>query len=144
MLTDEIRIAAASHRDEVEADLDRARRALVRNAEEREQLERARAFAETLLGLLGDDDKHDGQRVAASSLTLHEAMADVLRDAPARMLRAGDLAAEVNRRQLYRMRDGRPVEPQQIHARIGHYGHWFEKEGMFIKLAPGCPALGRR
>lgn len=144
MLLDDIRSVAASRRDEIEADLDRARRALVRNAEERAELERARAFAERLLGLLDDGDQSEVTRTTASGLTLHEAMAQVLREAPAGMLRAGDLAAEVNRRQLYRMRDGRPVEPQQIHARIGHYGHWFEKEGTFIKVAPGCPALAIR
>lgn len=69
-----------------------------------------------------------------ASLTLHEAMAEVLRTAPNRMMRAGDLAMEVQRRRLYTMRDGRPVEPQQIHARVGHYLHLFEKAGTFIKL----------
>jgi hypothetical protein len=33
------------------------------------------------------------------------------------------------------MRDGRPVEAQQIHARVGHYPNLFAKEGTFIKLA---------
>ena len=65
---------------------------------------------------------------------LHEAMAEVLRTAPERMMRAGDLAAAIERRGLYRMRDGRPVEAQQIHARVGHYGTLFTKEGTFIKL----------
>ena len=32
------------------------------------------------------------------------------------------------------MRDGRPVEAQQIHARVGHYGHIFERWGTFIGL----------
>ncbi len=144
MLVDDLRTVAASRRDEIEADLDRARRGLVRNAAERVEFERARVFAEALLGLLDGDDEDDVLRPTAPSLTLHEAMAEVLRDAPAGMLRAGDLAAEINRRQLYRMRDGRPVEPQQIHARIGHYGHWFEKEGTFIKLARDCPSSGAR
>jgi hypothetical protein len=62
-------------------------------------------------------------------------MAEVLRSAPAGMLRAGDLAAGIERRRLYRMRDGRPVEAQQIHARVGHYPHLFAKEGTFIRLA---------
>lgn len=139
MLIDDLRSVAAARREEIEADLDRAGRGLARNAADRLELERARAVAETLLGLL---DRHGGSAPEGASgpgLTLHEAMAEVLRDAPAGMMRAGDLAAEVNRRQLYRMRDGRPVEPQQIHARTGHYGHWFEKEGTFIKLAPSSP-----
>ncbi len=140
MLIDDLRSVAAARRGEIEADLDRARRGLARNAADRAELERARAVAETLLGLLDGDGGSDLERPTAVGLTLHEAMAEVLRDAPAGMMRAGDLAAEVNRRRLYRMRDGRPVEPQQIHARIGRYGHWFEKEGTFIKLAPGLPS----
>jgi len=32
------------------------------------------------------------------------------------------------------MRDGRKVEAQQIHARVGHYPELFEREGTFIKL----------
>jgi hypothetical protein len=66
--------------------------------------------------------------------SLHEAMVQVLRAAPYRMLRAGDLAAEINAQRLYRMRDGRPVEAQQLHARVGQYPHLFTKEGTFIKL----------
>jgi hypothetical protein len=139
MLTDDLRSVAAARREEIEADLDRARRGLARNSADRLELERARIVAEALLALLDEVDGSAAERHTTGALTLHEAMAEVLRDAPAGMMRAGDLAAEVNRRQLYRMRDGRPVEPQQIHARIGHYGHWFEKEGTFIKLAPGCP-----
>lgn len=143
MLTDDIRMVAAARRDEIEADLDCARRALARNAAERAELERARAFCEQLLALL-DADRDEPDGAGAGGLTLHEAMAVVIRDSPAAMLRAGDLAAEINRQRLYRMRDGRPVEPQQIHARIGRYGHWFEKEGTFIKLAPTCPPPPRR
>jgi hypothetical protein len=50
-------------------------------------------------------------------------------------MRAGDLAAQVNGRGLYRMRDGRPVEAQQIHARVGQYPHVFNKQGTFITLS---------
>jgi hypothetical protein len=69
-----------------------------------------------------------------ASITLHEAMREVLQTAPLRMMRAQDLAAEIDRRRLYRMRDGRAVEPQQIHARTGNYPNLFEREGTFIKL----------
>ncbi len=74
-------------------------------------------------------------------MTLHEAMAEVLRTTHEHMLRAGDLAAEVDRCGLYKMRDGRPVEAQQIHARVGHYQHLFTKVGTFITLAesPAAP-----
>jgi hypothetical protein len=72
---------------------------------------------------------------SSSGLTLHDAMVAVLRDAPAGMMRASDLTAEINRRGLYRMRDGRPVEAQQVHARVTHYPHLLAKEGTFITLA---------
>lgn len=67
-------------------------------------------------------------------VTLHEAMRTVLRSAPHKMLRAQDLAQAIAARGLYRMRDGRPVEAQQIHARVGHYPELFKREGTFIKL----------
>jgi hypothetical protein len=72
--------------------------------------------------------------VAAPALTLHEAMAAVLQTAPQRMMRARDLATEINERRLYWMRDGRPVEVRQIHARVGHHPHLFVREGTLIKL----------
>jgi hypothetical protein len=65
---------------------------------------------------------------------LHDAMIEVLQSTPERMLRAGDLAAEINRRRLYQMRDGRPVEAQQMHAHLGQYPHLFAKEGTYIGL----------
>jgi hypothetical protein len=67
-------------------------------------------------------------------LTLHEAMVQVLEKAPKQMMRAADLTSEINRLQLYRMRDGRPVEAQQIHARVGNYPEYFKKVGTFITL----------
>ena len=67
-------------------------------------------------------------------MTLHDAMAAVLERAPGQMMRAGDIAAEIERRGLYRMQNGRPVEAQQIRARVGHYGERLTKEGTFIKL----------
>lgn len=61
-------------------------------------------------------------------------MAEVLKAAPNRSMRAGDLAMTLQRQGLYRMRDGRAVEPQQIHARVGHYPQIFGREGTLIKL----------
>ncbi|MGH8945015.1 MAG: hypothetical protein ACRDVL_02565 [Acidimicrobiia bacterium] len=67
-------------------------------------------------------------------MTLHEALDVVLSDNGNKWITAGDLAAEVNRRNLYRMRDGRPVEASQIHARVRNYSHLFEKNGSRIRL----------
>lgn len=94
------------------------------------ELEGVVATFESLLSLVANNP----ESFEDSGLTLHGAMATILRADSLHMLRAGDLAGEINRRGLYRMRDGRPVEAQQIHARVGHYGHLFEKEGTFIKL----------
>jgi hypothetical protein len=40
----------------------------------------------------------------------------------------------VNQRQLYRKRDGSPVESNQIHARTKNYTALFEKDGPRIRL----------
>ena len=77
---------------------------------------------------------HSKDSPGGPAMTLHDAMEVVLRDA-AHGMRAGDLASEITRRRLYRMRDGRPVEAQQIHARVGNYPHLFKKVGTFIHLA---------
>lgn len=62
-------------------------------------------------------------------MTLHAAMRRVLLDAPGHKLRAGEIIAEIDRRGLYRMRDGRLPESQQIHARAGHYPDLIGKDG---------------
>lgn len=128
---DQVRDVALANIEELQGDLDQARHLLERARSNSAELEREVAWLESLLTLAeGGEDS-----AAATGVTLHQAMEVVLRQAPAGMLRAGDLAAEINRRHLYRMRDGRPVETQQIHARVGQYPHLFAKEGTFIKLA---------
>src|SRR5437868_3786180 len=54
-------------------------------------------------------------------LTLHEALARVLEDAGNEGMTARELADTVNRRGLYRKRDGSSVEVNQVHARINNY-----------------------
>lgn len=131
--TSDVRSVVAAHVDEITGDLDRARRDLAQRKGEVLGLERRVAELEGLLALV--EPVSDIEAIAAGDgLTLHDAMVVVLRDAE-HGLRAGDLAAEINRRRLYRMRDGRPVEAQQIHARVGNYGHLFKKVGTFIVLA---------
>jgi len=107
----------------------------------RSQLDQARAAVraienrvQTLQALVDLASSEVGEDKNSGRMTLHGAMAEVLTQAPERMMRAGDLASEIQRRRLYQMRDGRAVEPQQIHARVGHYDDLFEKVGTFIKL----------
>ena len=129
-LESEVRSVVAAHVDEIVADLDCARHDLANRRGEVAELERRVGQLEGLLALV----ESESQVASSKGMTLHEAMLAVLRDAK-HGLRAGDLAAEINRRRLYRMRDGRPVEAQQIHARVGNYGHLFKKVGTFIDLA---------
>jgi hypothetical protein len=68
----------------------------------------------------------------AGKMTLHSAMQKVLREAPNRRLRAGEIIAEIKRLNLYRMKDGRLPESQQIHARASHYPELFGKDGSFF------------
>lgn len=121
----------AGYQDEIEADLVRARQGRDRAIGDLADAERQVATFESLLAFM----RHaDVEHEAPEKLTLHVAMRKVLEDTPARMMRAADLAAEIERRRLYRMRDGRPVEAQQIHARVGHYPGDFRKEGTYITL----------
>lgn len=128
---EDIRRVAAAHREELEGDLDQARHALQKHDQEGADLQRRVESLEWLLEIAVDED----DRPEPIRLTLHDAMARVIQEAPQQMLRAGDIAREINRQRLYRMRDGRPVEAQQIHARVGQYPHLFVREGTFIKLA---------
>lgn len=130
--TDQVREVVAAHLDELEGDLDLARHELSQVRGRTLELERQVGSLEALIAIADREPKASGAG-ASASLTLHEAMLEVLREAPGQMLRAADLATEVNRRRLYRMRDGRAVEPQQIHARVGHYPHLLTREGTFIK-----------
>ena len=70
----------------------------------------------------------------AARMTLHEALAHVLRDHNNEPMTARELADEVNQRGLYHKRDGSPVETNQVHARTNNYGAVFEKEGSRIRL----------
>jgi len=66
--------------------------------------------------------------------TLHRALERILAEEANRWLTAGELAQLVNDRGLYRMRDGRPVESSQIHARVRNYDRFFEKVAGKIRL----------
>jgi hypothetical protein len=123
----------ALYRGELEADLAAARHLLARSRAKCLEDERR---VEVFQALLAFDTP--GSPLAAEpargKMTLHAAMRRVIEASPAKMMRAADIAAEIQRQGLYRMRDGRPVEAQQIHARVNHYPNDFGREGTFIKL----------
>jgi hypothetical protein len=127
---DELKAVVAANLDEIQGDLEKARLALRRADDDARELRQTVANLESLLATVDQPAKH----APAAEMTLHDAMALVLKETPGGLRRAVDLAAEVNRRRLYTMQDGRPVEPQQIHARVNNYSHMFVKEGTFIRL----------
>jgi hypothetical protein len=71
---------------------------------------------------------------APTRLTLHEALAQVLRERANTWMSARHLADEVNARKLYAKRDGSAVEINQIHARVKNYPQLFEKDQSKIRL----------
>jgi hypothetical protein len=77
----------------------------------------------------------------ARKMTLHEALAQVLRENGNAPMTARELADAVNARGLYRKRDGSAVEANQVQARTNNYGAIFEKDGSNILLREEAPVL---
>jgi len=74
-------------------------------------------------------------------MTLHEALVQILRDNGNKPMTARSLADEVNRRGLYRTRDGSQVQVNQIHARTANYQDVFQKDSSLICLKEESPML---
>jgi hypothetical protein len=107
----------------------------VRRRELVEQIERAEAI------LRGGPSSPAIPAAEAAQLTLHEALARVLEDAGNEWMTARELTDAVNRRGLYRKRDGSPVEVNQVHARTNNYTAVFEKSGSKIRLKEGTTVI---
>ena len=129
-LDDDLTAVVSRHAQELRSRIDRDRHQLEEQRAEAAELER-RLTAEEWLLESSAEPPPTRQTLRFSG---HGAMAEVLRTAPQYKMRPVDLAAEINLRDLYRMRDGRPIEKQQIHARVGNYPDMFERDGAFIKL----------
>jgi multidrug resistance efflux pump len=130
-----LRSALASVRGELEEGLAEAEAELAQLDERREELTALIAQARAALGM--DAPVPTAVPAPADRLTLHEALATVLREHGNAWMRARELADEVNSRGLYRKRDGSPVEVNQVHARVKNYAQVFEKDGSRIKLRDG-------
>jgi hypothetical protein len=129
-LDDVLTDLASRHAQELRSRIDRDRRLLEEQQAETAEIERRLAAEVWLL----ESSAEPSPTRETLRLSAHGAMAEVLRTAPQHRMRPPDLAAEINRRGLYAMRDGRPIESQQIHARVGNYPDMFERDGVFIKL----------
>jgi hypothetical protein len=118
--------------------LDRSRemiRAALANA--RAELDALDARRSELQELISQGEAALGEArppVAASAMTLHEALVQVLRENGNEPMTARALADAVNERGLYRTKDGSPVEVNQVHARTSNYQDLFEKDGSLIHL----------
>jgi hypothetical protein len=123
---------AAAHRGQIEVGLETARGQYEDAKAYLATAERQLRMLEGLLSIGVVVEPHAEPHSDNRNLTLHEAMHQVLKDSPKGKLRAGEIIAEIERRGLYRMRDGRVPESQQIHARAGHYPHMFGKDGSYF------------
>ncbi|MFN3256984.1 MAG: hypothetical protein ACE37B_14955 [Ilumatobacter sp.] len=81
---------------------------------------------------------------SAGPMTLHEAMAAVLRQRGNEWTKISDLAEMINAQGLYAKGDGSPVESNQLHARANRdtYRNLFEKNGPMLRLRQ--PAVGEQ
>jgi hypothetical protein len=99
------------------------------------ELEEQIARAEAALG------EATGQPRGAAAMTLHDALAEVLRTNGNDWMTVRELVAAVTEQGLYRKRDGGPVDVNQVHARTGNYSAVFEKNGGNIRLREESPML---
>lgn len=125
-----------ARRAEIEADLVEAERLLAeatmnRDKAQKEFLEAERRVTSfrNLLTIAEGELPEPLQPSPSQWMKLHLAMEKVLKQAPGRTLTAYEIAVQIEEQRLYRMRDGRSVEPQQIHARVGNYPQLFERAG---------------
>jgi HB1, ASXL, restriction endonuclease HTH domain len=117
--------ALDASRGEIESALREAEQELASLAARRVELERLIRRARAALG---EEEPPPGH------VTLHDAMAIVLREQPDRQMTVRELAAEINRRRLYRKRDGSLLEASQVHARAKNYSRLFEKSRSVVRL----------
>jgi hypothetical protein len=123
----DLRAALMANRNEVEIALQAAQGELAECRRRCEELQDLIERARSLLGVQSSPALH--QR------TLHDAMELVLAEIGGPMSARG-LADEINRRALYRRRDGRPVDAAQIHARVSAYSGMFVRQaGLIVRRA---------
>lgn len=87
-------------------------------------------------------DREPGKREAAVSqeaedgtkITLHEEIADILRDGPSGWMSTQKIADLVNARGRYRKKDGSTVTDFQIHGRTRNYSDLFDRDGSRVRL----------
>jgi hypothetical protein len=123
-MSDRLLRALEASRGEIEAAVRQAEEELAALDARREELERLIRRGRAVLG----------SETPSRQMTLHAAMKAILAEQDDRSLTVRELAREVNRRGLYRKRDGSPVENNQVHARAKNYPSLFHKSGPIVRL----------
>src|SRR5687768_6581836 len=113
----DLRKALEQNRSAIEAGLAEAERELANLDARREELMGLIARGRAALG----ETPLVASRPGVERLTLHEAMALVLRENDNDWMTVRELADAINERGLYEKRDGSLVDPGQIHARANKY-----------------------
>jgi hypothetical protein len=132
--TDHLEEALAMSQTAIESGLVEARAELAELREREAKLEELIARAELALGGRSGDESDDAEGHGESRMTLHVALQQVLRENDNRWMSVRELSDEINRRALYRRKDGAEVEPNQVHARTKNYTKVFEKDGSQVRL----------
>ena len=122
------------NRAQIEAGLAEAEAELQRLRAREAELETLIARARAALGIGLRTPAAELRARSATPMTLHDALAVVLRERGNAWTTVKELADEVNRRGLYLKRDGSPIEPSQVHARTKNYASLFEKDGPKVRL----------
>lgn len=134
----ELEQALQKSRQIIEAALEEARAELAALDTRRAELEALIAQAEAALGGARPPD------APPTAMTLHEALALILRENGNEPMTVRQLTDAVNERGLYHKRDGSPVEVNQVHARTSNYEALFEKDGALISLREESPVVSLR
>jgi len=127
--------ALESSKEMIREALAGARAELATLRDQQTELEKQITEAERALG-----DSPEASATTAT-MTLHDALAHVLREGANEGMTARELADAGNTRGLYRKRDGSLVEVNQVQARVNNYGAVFEKDGGAIRLREESPML---
>jgi hypothetical protein len=125
----ELEKALASNRVAIEQSLPDAERELAECRARCQELEETIRRARLIMGgqvspALGSADRPKNMR---------EAMVMILREYPAG-LKAPEIAAELERRDWYRRRDGRPADAGQVHSYAHDFPQWFVRDSGRIRL----------
>jgi hypothetical protein len=102
-----------------------------------EELQALEARRIELLALISQARAALGQPGAGdrgARLTLHEALALILRESEDDSMTVRELTDQVNARNLYQRGDGSPLEASQVHARTKNYPQMFDKRGSRVRL----------